>query len=150
MSGAVRGYVAAFVSLARRGLPLALICGLGGCVTDPVSTLTPPPPYMLLPADEMMSCAAITASFRFAARRAALLEYWMSVGRLQTYERDKFPEEVRIELVDERRRLDALSELQRDKGCHVSEPGPAVVEERSKLGVSVKQLPAPVVLNSKG
>jgi hypothetical protein len=149
MSGAVTKYLAALVSLTRCCLPLTLFCALGGCVTDPVATLTPPP-YMLLPADEMMSCAAVTASFRFAARRAALLEYWMSVGRLQTYGRDKFPDEVRLELIDERRRLDALSELQRYKGCHVSEPGPAVVEERAKLGVSVKQLPDPVVLKSKG
>jgi hypothetical protein len=52
------------------------------------------------------------------------------------------------QLIDERRRLDALSDLQRYKGCVVLEPGPAVVYERSKLEDSTKR--APVVLKSKG
>jgi hypothetical protein len=50
------------------------------------------------------------------------------------------------------RQLDALSDLQRYKGCTVMEPGPAVVEERLKLEGSVRPPPPapPVVLNSKG
>ena len=55
------------------------------------------------------------------------------------------------QLVDERRRLDALTDLQRMKGCTVMEPGPAVVEERARLeGAVVRVAPPPVVLNSKG
>jgi hypothetical protein len=148
MNAAMTEIVAAFAFLARRSLLWVLVCVLGGCVTD--SVVTSPPPYMLLPADEAMSCNAITASFRFAARRAARLEYWMSVGRLQTYDPDKFPDDVRSELVNERRRLDALSELQRFKGCVVLEPGPAVVEERLKLGVPIKRSPDPAVVRSLG
>ena len=42
----------------------------------------PPPPYAVLPVDNSMSCNGIAASFRYAARRAARLEYWLAVGPL--------------------------------------------------------------------
>ena len=111
---------------------------------------------MLLPVDDMMSCDAIAASFRFAARRAARLEYWLAVGPLAGYGFERFPADAPKQLIDERRRLDALSDLQRYRGCMVMEPGPAVVYERTKLENSVKRPPPPpppappVVLNSKG
>jgi hypothetical protein len=61
---------------------------------------------------------------------------------------ERFPADAPKQLVDERRRLDALSDLQRYKGCTVLEPGPAVVYERLKLEGSIKR--APVVLKSRG
>jgi hypothetical protein len=140
---------ARFVFLAHAGLLCWLVCALGGCVTNTPS-LAEPPPYMLLPADEMMSCDAIAASFHFAARRAARLEYWLSKGSLGGYHFERFSEDAPNELIDERRRLDALSDLQRDRGCVVMEPGSAVVYERSKLEGSLKQPQAPVVLQSRG
>jgi hypothetical protein len=98
-----------------------------------------------------MSCSGIASSFRFAARRAARLEYWLSVGPLAGYDTERFPLDAPKQLVDERRRLDALSDLQRFKGCTVMEPGPAVVEERARLEASIpRPAPPPVVLNSKG
>jgi len=103
---------------------------------------------MLLPVDEMMTCDGIAASFRFAARRAARLEYWLAAGPVAGYGFGRFPIDAPQQLIDERRRLDALSDLQRYKGCMVLEPGPAVAYERSKLEGSIKR--APVVLNSKG
>jgi hypothetical protein len=103
---------------------------------------------MLLPVDEMMTCDSIAASFHFAARRAARLEYWLSVGPVAGYGYERFPLDAPKQLVDERRRLDALSDLQRYKGCVVLEPGPAVVYERSRLESSTKR--APVVLKSRG
>ncbi|MDB5637471.1 MAG: hypothetical protein JWP51_2379 [Bradyrhizobium sp.] len=105
---------------------------------------------MLLPVDETMTCDAIAASFRFAARRAARLEYWLSEGPLAGYGYERFPEDAPKQLVDERRRLDALSDLQRYKGCPVLEPGPAVVYERLKLEGSTRRPQAPVVLKSRG
>ena len=95
--------------------------------------IDPPPPYAVLPVDESMSCSGIAASFRYAARRAARLEYWLSVGPLAGYGYERYPLDAPKQLIDERRRLDALSDLQRYKGCTVMEPGPAVVEERLKL-----------------
>jgi hypothetical protein len=125
-----------------------VVCALGGCVTNCCYILEPAPPYMLLPVDETMTCDGIAASFRFAARRAARLEYWLSVGPLAGYGYERFPLDAPKQLIDERRRLDALSDLQREKGCMVMEPGPAVVYERSKLEGSIKRPPA--VLKSKG
>jgi hypothetical protein len=122
---------------------------LGGCVTTP-SPLAEPPPYMLLPADEMASCDAIAASFQFSARRAARLEYWLARGPVFGYGFERFPLDAPKELVDERRRLDALSDLQREKGCFVMEPGPTVVYERSKLEGSVNVPQEPVILRSRG
>jgi hypothetical protein len=150
MNAAIARNVAGFFSLARRSLLWLLVCVLGGCVTDSTRILAPPPPYMLLPADEMMSCDAIAASFRFAARRAARLEYWMSVGPFHGYGFEDFPIDAPTELTYERRRLDALTDLQRYKGCTVFDPAAAVVYERSKLENSVMRPNAPVVLNSKG
>lgn len=134
---------------ARLGVIWGVVCALGGCVTNGY-VVYPPPPYMLLPVDEMMTCEAIAASFQFSAKRAARLEYWLAVGPLAGYGFEKFPDDAPKQLVDERRRLDALSDLQRYKGCHVLEPGPAVVYERSKLEGATKRTPAPVVLKSRG
>jgi len=130
---------------ARLGLLWAGLSALGGCVT---TLPEPSPPYMLLPVDEMMTCPAIAASFRFSAARAARLEYWLSVGPLAGYGYERFPQDAPKQLVDERRRLDALSDLQRYRGCTVMEPGPAVVYERTKLEESIKR--PGVVLKSKG
>jgi hypothetical protein len=142
------------IALARKLISFVLLCGLicalGGCVTDVNNSLGSPPPYMLLPADEMMSCDAMTASFLFSTKRAARLEYWLAVGRPRGYGFERFPIDVPQELVGERRRLDALSDLQRYRGCPVIEPGPAVVNERAKLEGWQKQLQAPVVLRSRG
>jgi hypothetical protein len=135
---------------ANLGIVCGMVCMLGGCVTN-VYPLDPPPPYMLLPVDESMTCEGIAASFRFAVRRAARLEYWLSVGPLAGYGNERFPLDAPQQLVDERRRLDALSDLQRYKGCRVMEPGPAVVEERARLEGSIVPPPSPpVVLRSRG
>lgn len=121
---------------------------LAGCGTY-AAPFNPPPPYAVLPVDELMSCNGIAASFRYAARRAARLEYWLSVGPLAGYGYERYPLDAPKQLIDERRRMDALTDLQRYKGCTVMEPGPAVVEERLKLEGS-RPPPPPVVLNSKG
>jgi len=143
--------------MTHRGRPtmmrLSFLCGvltgLNGCATD--IYVLDPPPYMLLPVDEAMSCSGIASSFRFAAKRAARLEYWLAAGPLAGYGNERFPLDAPKQLVDERRRLDALSDLQRMKGCTVIEPGPAVVEERARLEGSVVRVPAPpAVLQSKG
>jgi hypothetical protein len=138
------------VRLTRFGLLWGVVCALGGCVTNYYPLIPPPPPYMLLPVDETMTCDAIAASFRFSARRAARLEYWLSVGPLAGYGYERFPEDAPKQLVDERGRLDALSDLQRYKGCTVLEPGPNVVYERLKLEGSTRRPQAPVVLKSRG
>jgi hypothetical protein len=132
----------------RLGL-LGLIGTSGGCVAT-YSPLDPLPPYMVLPVDETMSCDGIAASFRFSARRAARLEYWLSVGPLAGYGYERFPEDAPRQLIDERRRLDALSDLQRYKGCPVMEPGPLVVYERMKLEGSTRRPEPPVILKSRG
>jgi len=133
------------------GLLCTIGCTLGGCVTTVYPLDYSPPPYMLLPVDESMSCNGIASSFRFSARRAARLEYWLSVGPLAGYGNERFPLDAPQQLLDERRRLDALSDLQRVKGCTVMEPGPAVVEERARLEGTIPQpSPPPVVLNSRG
>jgi hypothetical protein len=137
---------------AARNLSLSasLACALAGCVTSTSYTLDPPPPYSILPVDESMSCTAIAASFRYAARRAARLEYWLAKGPLAGYGYERYPLDAPKELIDERRRLDALADLQRYKGCTVMEPGPAVVEERLKLEGSIRPPLPPVVLRTKG
>lgn len=106
---------------------------LDGCVTYEPLVVGPAPPYALLPADELMSCEAITASFMFAAKRAARIEFWLEVGPLPGYGNDMFGVDAPRELVAERQRLDALTDLQRLRGCPVMEPEPAVVYERQKL-----------------
>lgn len=136
-------------TLMRLILLCGVLTGLNGCATD--IYVLDPPPYMLLPVDEAMSCSGIASSFRFAAKRAARLEYWLAAGPLAGYGNERFPLDAPKQLVDERRRLDALSDLQRMKGCTVIEPGPAVVEERARLEGSVVRVPAPpAVLQSKG
>ncbi|WP_426413265.1 hypothetical protein [Bradyrhizobium ganzhouense] len=110
------------------------MASLAGCVTaQPVVLIEPAPPYPLLPVDASMSCEAMTASFMFSAKRAARLEFWLEVGRLPGYGTDMFGIDAPRELAAERRRLDALTDLQRTRGCPVMEPGPAVVYERQKL-----------------
>ena len=122
---------------------------LCGCAANVYSL--EPPPYPVLPVDESMTCNGIASSFRFAARRAARLEYWLAVGPLAGYGTERFPLDAPKQLVDERRRLDALSDLQRYKGCTVMEPGPAVVEERARLeGSIVRPAPPAIVLKSRG
>jgi hypothetical protein len=136
-------------SVARAACLWGLLSAVGGCATDP-ALFAEPPPYMLLPVDQSMSCDAIAASFQFSAKRAARLEYWLSAGPVHGYGFERFPVDAPKELVDERRRLDALSDLQRYRGCAVMAPGPAVVYERSRLEGSMKQQQAPVVLKSRG
>ena len=80
--------------------------------------------------------------------------YFDCLDAFRAESKKRYPLDAPKQLIDERRRLDALSDLQRYKGCTVMEPGPAVVEERLKLEGSVRPppppLPPPVVLNSKG
>ena len=143
------------IPFGRLGLLCTIGCTLGGCVTTTYPVDYSPPPYMLLAVDESMSCSGIAASFRFSARRAARLEYWLSVGPLAGYGNERFPIDAPQQLLDERRRLDALSDLQRFKGSTVMEPGPAVVEERTRLEGTIPRppppvAPPPVVLKSRG
>jgi hypothetical protein len=142
-------HLAGPTSIIRTGLLCCLVGALGGCVTT-YPFLVEPPPYMLLPVDEMASCDAIAASFQFSARRAARLEYWLSRGPVSGYGFERFPEDAPRDLVVERRRLDALSDLQRERGCVVMGPGPAVVYERSKLEGLMKRPQEPVILRSRG
>jgi hypothetical protein len=117
----------------RIAVAVALM-SLGACVTyEPVLPLGPAPVYPILPVDVSMSCEAMTASFIFSAKRAARLEYWLEVGRLPGYGTDMFGVDAPKEIAAERRRLDALSDLQRTRGCPVMEPVPAVIYERQKL-----------------
>jgi len=141
------------VSSAQFHFRFAALCAslaLAGCATSVYDPLPFVPPYEVLPVDQSMSCQGIAASFRFSARRAARLEYWLSVGPLAGYGFERFPIDAPTQLVDERRRMDALSDLQRYKGCTVLEPGPAVAEERLRLEQSVRPSGPPVVLNSRG
>ena len=132
------------------GRACALPLLLAGCVTDQPMVMDPPAPYMLLPVDESMSCSAIAGSFRFSVRRAARLEYWLAAGSLAGYDSDRFPLDAPKQLVDERRRLDALTDLQRTKGCTVIEPGPAVAAERERLEESARNSRPQHVLQSQG
>jgi len=138
---------ARLISQAIRSAALAVSAALGGCVT----TLPPMPwyeePYALLTVDESMSCEAIKDSFRFSARRAARIEYWLGVGPIAGYGHARFEIDAPPELVAEYRRMDALSDLQRFKGCRVIEPRDAVVYERAKIAPGSPPLP---VLQSKG
>lgn len=133
---------------------LSRVCALplllAGCVTDQPLVIDAPPPYMLLPVDESMSCNAIAGSFRYSVRRAARLEYWLAAGSLAGYDSDRFPLDAPKQLMEERRRLDALTDLQRTKGCTVIEPGPAVAEERERLEESARNSRPQAVLRSKG
>jgi hypothetical protein len=122
-------------SLRAHGFVAAIaLMSLGACTAyNPAPQLGPAPAYPILPVDASMSCEAMTASFIFSARRAARLEYWLEVGPLRGYRTDTFGVDAQKEIVAERRRLDALSDLQRTRGCPVMEPGPAVLYERQKL-----------------
>jgi len=132
----------------NRGLAAVIaLVSLGACtVYQPVPPFVPMPVYPILPVDASMSCSAMTASFMFSARRAARLEYWLAVGPLPGYGTDMFGVDAPQEIAAERRRLDALTDLQRTRGCPVMEPGPAVLYERQKLeGAS-----QPVTLSVRG
>lgn len=142
----IRSAVTAFWLGRVCALPLLLV----GCVTEQPYVIDPPPPYMLLPVDESMSCNAIAGSFRYSVKRAARLEYWLAAGSLAGYDSDRFPLDAPKQLTDERRRLDALTDLQRTKGCTVLEPGPAVAEERERLEESARNSRPQAVLRSKG
>lgn len=112
-----------------------LAAALSGC-SGPAATGSPlqsPPPYRLFDVDRNMSCAAVEASFHDAAVRAARLGYWLDAGTLPTYGLDRFGADAPARLEDERGRLDALSDLQRYKGCTVQDPVGAVALERSLL-----------------
>jgi len=141
-------YDAGLVFLARCGLLWGLVLRARSCVTDSGQALSPPPPYMLLPTDEMMSCNAMPrpSISRRACRSPGILDVG---GAPKGYGSDEFPRDAPRELVDERRRLDALTDLQRYKGCFVLEPGPSVVYERSKLEGSMKAPQSPVILKSR-
>jgi hypothetical protein len=86
----------------------------------------------------------MTASFIFSVKRAARLEFWLAVGPLPGYGTDMFGLDAPRELVAERRRLDALTDLQRTRGCPVMEPAPAVLYERRKLEDANKAPPLQV------
>ena len=123
---------------------------LGGCVTAPVavSPFYYEEPYALLSVDESMSCEALTASFMFSARRAARLVYWLEAGPVAGFGHARFGIDGPNKLRDEFRRMDALSDQQRYKGCRVLEPSAVVAEERMRLDpIPLKTGP---VLRSRG
>jgi hypothetical protein len=142
----MRAVSTAFWLVSACAVPLLL----AGCVTEQPYVIDPSPPYMLLPVDESMSCNAIAGSFRYSVKRAARLEYWLAAGAPAGYDSDRFPLDAPKQLTDERRRLDALTDLQRTKGCTVLEPGPAVAEERERLEESARNSRPQAVLRSKG
>src|SRR4051812_4953595 len=113
---------AQLISWALRCAALAWTAALGGCVTTSPPFVWYEEPYALLTVDETMSCDAIKDSFRFSARRAARVEYWLGVGPIAGYGHARFEIDAPPELVAEYRRMDALSDLQRVKGCRVIEP----------------------------
>ena len=130
--------------------PLCAVLLLSGCVTAAVPVadpFAPEEPYLVLPVDESMSCAAIAASFRFSARRAARLEYWLASGPIPGFGYARYEIDAPAKLHDEFRRMDALSDLQRYKGCRVMEPQAAVAYERARLE-PIPQPPA--VVHAKG
>jgi hypothetical protein len=127
-----------------RTAAIALL-SMAGCVPYEPVLLVPAPPYPLLPVDRSMSCEAMTASFIFSVKRAARLEFWLAVGPLPGYGTEMFGLDAPRELALERRRLDALTDLQRTRGCPVMEPGPAVVYERQKLEDASKAPPLRVL-----
>jgi hypothetical protein len=141
------------VILMRCGVLATIALALQGCVGGPVA-LSPAyqdEPYALLSVDESMSCEALTASFLFSARRAARLEYWLEIGPPSGFGHARFEIDAPLKLRDEFRRLDALSDQQRYKGCRAMEPRVVVAEERARL----EPLPPPsskgqVVLRSRG
>ena len=142
-----------FVETMMRNGMLALIAVmLEGCVTAPVrmSYLDHDEPYALLSVDESMSCQALTASFLFSARRAARLEYWLATGPIAGFGHARYEVDAPAKLRGEFRRMDALSDQQRYKGCLVMEPRAVVAEERARL----EPLPLPAlpttVLRSRG
>lgn len=124
----------------------AATLALGGCVTAPVAVVPfyYEEPYALLSVDESMSCEALTASFMFSARRAARLVYWLEAGPIAGFGHARFGADAPQKLRDEFRRMDALSDQQRYKGCRVLEPSTVVAEERMKLD-PVPLRPGPVL-----
>jgi hypothetical protein len=144
-----RSYVAVAV---RSIAPVLIALGLEGCVTASVwdPYLDYDEPYALLSVDESMSCEALTASFLFSARRAARLEYWLDTGPVAGFGHARFEFDAPAKVRNEFRRMDALSDQQRYKGCRVMEPRAVVAEERARL----EPLPPPPiegpVLRSRG
>src|ERR1700761_6292401 len=102
----IRARADVFFRLGRLSVLAGLVSALGGCVTTPSIFPAEPPPYMLLPADEMASCDAIAASSQYSARRAARLEYWLGRQPASGYGFQRFSLDAPKELLDERMRLD--------------------------------------------
>lgn len=125
---------------------------LSGCVTAP----TPIPyfeydeTYPLLSVDESMSCDALNASFMFSARRAARLQFWLETGPVAGFGTARYELDAPAKLREEFKRMDALSDQQRYKGCRVLEPRLVVAEERNRLGPMPPPLISGPVLRSKG
>lgn len=134
------------------GVAVVAILALGGCMTAPVAVwpLYQDEPYALLSVDESMSCDALTASFMFSARRAARLVYWLEAGPVAGFGHARFGVDAPKKLRDEFRRMDALSDQQRYKGCRVLEPSAVVAEERMKLDPAPARSGGGPVLRSRG
>ena len=125
-----------FANLLPRVAPLLVAISLGGCVTAPPvfdPYLDYDEPYALLSVDESMSCEALTATFLFSARRAARLEYWLDTGPIAGFGHARFAVDAPAKVRNEFRRMDAVSDQQRYKGCRVMEPRAVVAEERARL-----------------
>ena len=130
---------------------VALLVRLGGCVTTYPFRSIEPPPYMLLPVDEMAIVRryrSLVPVFGEARRPSGILA--VGRARLAGTDLNDFREDAPRELVDERRRLDALSDLQREKGCVVMEPGPLWCMSARSLRVRRNEPQEPVILKSRG
>ena len=134
----------AIYSSSRLAAAIVLSVALKGCITAQVFPLSAyeEQPYALLTVDQSMSCDALTASFMFAARRAARLIYWLDVGPPAGYGNARYELDAPDKLRDEFRRMDALSDQQRYKGCVVLEPRAIVAEELRRLDPT---LPPPLL-----
>lgn len=125
---------------------------LSGCITAraPAPYFEFDETYSLLSVDESMSCDALNASFMFSARRAARLQFWLETGPVAGYGHARFGLDAPPKLREEFKRMDALSDQQRYKGCRVLEPQLVVAEERARLGPLPPPLISGPVLRSKG
>lgn len=141
------------IAAALRSCAVCIIAfALEGCMAAPAWVWHPNPnePYALLSVDESMSCEALNASFLFSARRAARLEYWLDTGPVAGFGRARFEVDAPAKLRAEFRRMDALSDQQRYKGCRVMEPRIVVAEERARLEPLPPPPPNGPVLRSRG
>lgn len=145
---------------ALRGGLLLLMAASAGCSPSPtplVGELTDPPPDHLLPPDEMMSCPAIASSFRYAARRVARLQSVVA-ARPSGFGTGQLRADAPDQIKQEEERLDALADLQRQRGCPVFDPIAAVAAESAAIQpfAPVVQAPpnraiaTPVVLHAPG